>query len=252
LRGDDHDRQDLALVDGSVYSESVCDHAAWAAKRTGAPSVELIHVLGRREAPETTDLSGSHPSWRAAQAAGGAGRRSTPQRAKLVMSAAALILEDARAIVDAAGVPTSPLGCAMATCSRRWPNASGARVIVVGKRGEAADFAKGSSRLEPRADRARGHAAVLIAARAFRPIERVLVAYDGGRLGDEGGRPDRAEPVLRGARRDRGHGRRRSDAARKGLDDARALLKAAGLEAETRQLDGRPEDVLASGRELFE
>lgn len=42
----------IALVDGSIYSESVCHHVAWIAQRTAAP-VELIHVLGRREAPES-------------------------------------------------------------------------------------------------------------------------------------------------------------------------------------------------------
>ncbi|NQU71333.1 MAG: universal stress protein, partial [Rhodospirillales bacterium] len=34
----------IALVDGYVYSRSVCGHAAWVASRTGA-GVELIHVL---------------------------------------------------------------------------------------------------------------------------------------------------------------------------------------------------------------
>ena len=55
-----------------------------------------------------------------------------------------------------------------------------ARVIVIGKRGEAADFAKGhlGSNLE-RIVRA-AHRPVFVAARAFKPIERVLVAYDGG------------------------------------------------------------------------
>ena len=37
-----------ALIDGSVYSQSVCDHAAWAAQRLGA-TVRLVHVIGRRE-----------------------------------------------------------------------------------------------------------------------------------------------------------------------------------------------------------
>ena len=37
----------IAFVDGSIYSASVCDHAAWVAKRMGT-SVELLHVLGRR------------------------------------------------------------------------------------------------------------------------------------------------------------------------------------------------------------
>ena len=48
----------IALVDGSIYSASVCDHAAWIAQRTGAP-VELVHVLGRREAADKHDLSGA-------------------------------------------------------------------------------------------------------------------------------------------------------------------------------------------------
>ena len=48
----------VALVDGSFYSASVCDHAAWISLRTGAP-VELIHVLGRREVADTHDRSGA-------------------------------------------------------------------------------------------------------------------------------------------------------------------------------------------------
>ena len=49
----------IALVDGSIYSRSVCDHAAWIASRTGS-AVELLHVLGRREtASVPADLSGS-------------------------------------------------------------------------------------------------------------------------------------------------------------------------------------------------
>ncbi|MFN3846616.1 MAG: universal stress protein, partial [Paracoccaceae bacterium] len=48
----------IALVDGSIYSASVCDHAAWVSARTGA-AVELLHVLGRREGADKQDLSGA-------------------------------------------------------------------------------------------------------------------------------------------------------------------------------------------------
>jgi hypothetical protein len=47
----------IALVDGSIYSASVCDHAAWISQDR-AP-VELIHVLGRREASRHHDHSGA-------------------------------------------------------------------------------------------------------------------------------------------------------------------------------------------------
>lgn len=49
----------LALIDGSVYAPSVCDHAAWAATRLSAP-VDLVHALGRRPGGGTpTDFTGS-------------------------------------------------------------------------------------------------------------------------------------------------------------------------------------------------
>ena len=49
----------LALVDGSVYSRSVCDNAAWIAARTGA-GIHLLHVRGRRETDSTpANLSGN-------------------------------------------------------------------------------------------------------------------------------------------------------------------------------------------------
>ncbi len=170
----------IALVDGSIYSESVCHHAAWIAQRTAAP-VELIHVLGRREAPEKSDLSGAIRL----------GARTKlmeelaeidAQRAKLVGHRGRAILEDARAIVDRDGVTEITTRLRHGDIVEAIGEIEGeARVIVIGKRGEAADFAKGhlGSNLE-RIVRA-AHRPVFVAARAFKPIESVLVAYDGGR-----------------------------------------------------------------------
>ena len=42
-------RKLVALVDGSLYSHSVCDLAAWIARREEA-AIELLHVIGRRQA----------------------------------------------------------------------------------------------------------------------------------------------------------------------------------------------------------
>ena len=47
----------VTLVDASVYAESVCDHASWAAQRLEAP-VELLHVIGRRQTGRQ-DVSGA-------------------------------------------------------------------------------------------------------------------------------------------------------------------------------------------------
>ena len=230
----------IALVDGSIYSESVCHHAAWIAGRTEAP-VDLIHVLGRREAPVGTDLSGAIRL----------GARSAllneladldAQRAKLIAQKGRAILEDARAILDADGVAeiTTRLrhGDLVETIADTEDDA---RVIVIGKRGEAADFAKGhlGSNLE-RIVRA-AHRPVLVAARAFRPIRTVLVAYDGGRSAmkavDHIARSafftDMAVTLVTVGTE--------TPEVRKGLADAQTRLAAAGIDADTRLVPGQPE-----------
>jgi len=233
----------IALVDGSIYSESVCHHAAWIAQRTAAP-VELIHVLGRREAPEKTDLSGAIRL----------GARTKlmeelaeidAQRAKLVSHRGRAILEDARAIVDQDGVTDITTRLRHGDVVEAIGEIEGAaRVIVVGKRGEAADFAKGhlGSNLE-RIVRA-AHRPVFVAARAFKPIDSVLVAYDGGASAMKAVDHIARSPLFASLSVTVVTVGSETPAISKGLEDAKALLKAAGIAAETRIVPGQPETEL--------
>ncbi|MGX0975436.1 nucleotide-binding universal stress UspA family protein [Roseovarius sp. MBR-51] len=233
----------IALVDGSIYSASVCEHAAWIAARTGAP-VELLHVLGRREGAETTDLSGSIRL----------GARTAlleelaaldAQRAKLVAHRGRAILDDARALLEGAGVTdvTTRLrhGDIVETVAEVEQEA---RVILIGKRGEAADFAKGhlGSNIE-RIVRA-CHKPVFVAARAFRPIEKVLLAYDGGTSAMKAVDHIARSPLFAGLRVHVVTVGAATPEVKKGLEDARALLAAAGIVAETGVIAGQPETAL--------
>lgn len=236
-------QQIIALVDGSTYSASVCDHAAWISQRTGAP-VELIHVLGRREVPPTHDHSGAIAL----------GARTAlleelaeldAQRAKLISHRGRAILEDARAILDKAGVTDVTTRLRHGDIVEAVAEVEGeARVIVIGKRGEAADFAKGhlGSNLE-RIVRA-SHKPVFVASRAFKPISRVLVAYDGGSSAMKAVDHIARSPVFQGLEIHIVTVGASTPEARKGLEDARARLKASGLEAETSILPGQPETAL--------
>jgi nucleotide-binding universal stress UspA family protein len=234
----------IALVDGSIYSASVCDHAAWIAQRTGAP-VELIHVLGRREAPEKADLSGAIRL----------GARTAlleelaeidAQRAKLVSHRGRAILEDACAILDKAGVTDATSRLRHGDIVEAVAEVEGnARVILIGKRGEAADFAKGhlGSNLE-RIVRA-SHKPVFVASRAFRPITKVLVAYDGGVSAMRAIDHIARSTLFQGLDIHVVTVGQATPEVKKGLEDARALLRAAGIEAETSVLPGQPETALA-------
>jgi len=234
----------VALVDGSLYSASVCDHAAWIASRTGAP-VELMHVLGRREAADSHDHSGAIAL----------GARTAlleelaaldAQRAKLISHRGRAILEDATALLEKAGLTdvTTRLRYgdiveAVADVERD------ARVILIGKRGEAADFAKGhlGSNLE-RIVRA-SHKPVLVASRAFKTIPKVLVAYDGGASAMKAVDHIARSPLFQGLAVHVVTVGSASPEVTKGLADAKAMLKAAGIEAETSVLPGQPETALS-------
>ena len=234
----------IALVDGSIYSQSVCEHAAWVAERTGW-AVELLHILGRREGAEKADYSGSIAL----------GARTAlleelaeldAQRARLITHRGRAILEDARAILDRAGINeiTTRLrhGDIVDTVAEQE---AGAEMILIGKRGEAADFAKGhlGSNLE-RIVRA-SRKPVFVAARAFKPIARVLIAYDGGVSAMRAVEHVARTPLYRGLEVSVVTVGSASDAAQKSLADAKAALQAAGITVETEIVAGQPETALA-------
>lgn len=233
----------IALVDGSTYSGSVCDHAAWIAGHSGR-AVEVLHVLGRGEGAASRDRSGAIAL----------GARTAllkelaaldEQRAKLMMERGRAILEDAAARLEGAQVAgiTTRLrhGDIVETVAEIEAQA---HVIVMGKRGESADFATAhlGSNLERilRATRK----PVLVAARAFRPIRRVLVAFDGGAsalktiehiAGNCAFQGLEVQIVTVGPDGDR---------VTQGLESAQARLRSAGMSAATLVLAGQPDTAL--------
>lgn len=234
----------VALLDGSIYSASVCDHAAWIADRTGAP-VELIHVLGRREASDTHDHSGAI-ALGARIALMEELAALDAQRAKLISQRGRAILEDAQALLEKAGVTEVTTRLRQGDIVEAVADVEAdARVILIGKRGEAADFAKGhlGSNLE-RIVRA-SHKPVFVASRAFRPISKVLVAYDGGASAMKAVDHIARSPLFQGLSVHVVTVGSASPEVTKGLADAKAMLKAAGVEAETSVLPGQPEAALA-------
>jgi len=233
----------VALVDGSLYSASVCDHAAWIAARTGAP-VELIHVLGRRETSDGQDRSGT--------IALGARTALLEQlaeldarRTKLIAARGRAILEDARALLDKAGVADVTTRLRQGDLVETVADIEAdVRLIVIGKRGEGADFARGhlGSNLE-RIVRG-SQVPVFVAARAFRPIARVLVGIDGGASSMKAVELIARSPLFRGLAVQLVTVGTAAAEARAALERARSLLSAAGIVAETAILPGQPETVL--------
>ncbi|WP_129793328.1 universal stress protein [Sphingosinicella sp. CPCC 101087] len=170
----------LACIDASLYATSVCDHAAWAARRLDA-SVEVLHVVQRKDAVAARhDLSGAVGLGAKSQLMEELARIDE-QEGRLARERGKLLLETAEARLREQGIervlPVHRHGGIVETVIEREADAD---IVVVGKRGASADFAKGH--LGSKVERVVRQSAkpVLVASRAFRPIERVLIAFDGG------------------------------------------------------------------------
>lgn len=235
----------IALVDGSLYSRSVCDHAAWIATRSDA-RVELLHVLSHRHGEGgESDLSGNIAL----------GARTAllneladldAQMAKLAQKRGRAILEDAEAVLAEDGVRevTARLrvGDIVETLAEVEADAD---LLIVGKRGEAADFARLhlGSNLE-RIVRS-STKPVFVAARAFKPIARVLVAFDGGPSSLKAVDHIARSPLFAGLDLRLVSVGADTPDTRKKLEDARATLAAGGHEASVAVVQGQPEAVIA-------
>ena len=234
----------IALVDASAYAESVCHHAAWIAGRTDW-KVTVYHVMGRRHAVETQDLSGAIRL----------GARSAlleqlseldATRAKLAHEHGRAILEDAKAIITKGAEITVETrlrqGDLVETVTAKEETGD---MIVIGKRGEAAGLAMEhlGSNLE-RIVRA-SHKPVFIANRAFKPITSALVAFDGGPSSLKAVDYIARSPMFAGLAVTLVFAGKETPAIQKALSDATATLKAGGFDAQTVIESGEPEKVLA-------
>ncbi|NVO23901.1 universal stress protein [Donghicola mangrovi] len=233
----------LALIDGSAYSESLCHYTGWIAARTGA-TVELTHVLGRREGGASQDLSGSIRL----------GARTAlleelaaldAQRNKLAQATGRAILEDGKAIVEQHGdiAVTTRLrnGDLMDTVTEREGLAS---MLAIGKRGEAADFAKLhlGSNLE-RIVRATSQP-VFVANRAYKEPQKVLIAYDGGASSMKAVDLVARNPLFAGLDCTIVTVGHQTDELAEDLNRAAMTLQSGGHQAETHIIQGSPDQVL--------
>ncbi|POF28285.1 universal stress protein [Roseibium marinum] len=232
----------IALVDGSKYSQSVCHYAAWIAKRIEA-TVKIYHVLGRRQGVDRQDLSGAIELGARSHILEELSELDT-RRAKLAHAQGRAILEDAQAIVEAAGVSVETRlrqGDLVETVLAKEDTGD---MIVIGKRGEAADFAKLhlGSNLE-RVVRSSSKP-VFVANREFKPVSKVLIAFDGGHSSLKAVDYLARNRLLADLPVALAFAGVETPDIRKALENAKSTLSAGGFKAEILIENGKPENTL--------
>jgi nucleotide-binding universal stress UspA family protein len=170
----------LLCTDGSTFAQSSYQYAGWLAPRLQA-QVDVLYVsdIRSQKVASTGNYSGAIGL--------GASRELLDQlveleheRAKLNHQKAQLILHDAEQQLQAVGVPQPRLihetGYLVDILQGLDAEAD---LIMLGKRGEAAEFAK--DHLGTKVERIvrASHKPCLVTTQEYHPIERLLLAYDG-------------------------------------------------------------------------
>ncbi|MGJ7459901.1 universal stress protein [Halomonas sp. MA07-2] len=177
--------QVMAAIDGSKFSEGVCDAAAWASLALGAP-LTFLHVNDNHVPPEERNLSGNLRA--------GARERLLEelsqldeQRAKIAQEQGRLMLQAAkeRAVEDGVAEPgTRQRNGTLVETLEELQNDM--RLLVIGKRGEGAqhDGDHLGSNLE-RVVRTL-HRPILMVPESFKTPETVMLAFDGSKTTRKG------------------------------------------------------------------
>lgn len=239
----------IALVDGSVYAHSVCDHAAWVAQKTGA-EVELLHVIGRRETGAAKANLSGNITLGARTALLNELTDLDAQRAQLSQKIGRAILDDATSHIEGKGVERVTarlrIGDLVETVAEQEAEAD---LVMIGKRGEAADFAKLhlGSNLERIARSSTKP--VFVASRAFNPINRFMIAYDGGTSAMKAVDHVARSPLFAGLECVLLMVGPDSEENRKRLDNAKTTLEAGSFTVDARIIAGQPEAVISKATE---
>ncbi len=236
----------LACTDGSVYAPSVYDHSAWAARQLGA-KIHVLHMLDpQRAVPPVIDITGTI----------GLGARSAlleeivqaeANRARLAQERGRAILADASQHFAKAGITDVTVRQqhgALVDCIEELDTE--ADLVVIGKRGESADFASlhlgGNLQRVIRSCR---HP-VLVTSRAFQPISRMLIAYDGGPSSRKAVDYAASQPLLKGLHCHLLTVGGPNAALDAGLGESRDRLAAAGYSVQADHVPGHAEEVIAA------
>ncbi|ENN92012.1 universal stress protein [Bartonella bovis] len=171
----------LALIDSSIYAKPVCDLALWAAKSMQT-TIRLLHVLDKSEEeinlPDTqqTDDTILNPSNLKQQ-------DTTLAKALFAQKVGQTALEEAKDYLNSQSqieIETRLRHGSLIDALNAYNTQSS--LIVMGKRGEQTAPDKKRLGLNFENVVRSSELPILVASRHFRPIQRILIAFDGGPL----------------------------------------------------------------------
>lgn len=235
----------LACVDQSRFADYVADYAAWAARRMDAP-LEFLHVIDR------------HPEQGSGEDHSGAIGIDAQENLMTKLSAedearTKNAREQGRIFLNRLRERATAGGTALVDVRQRHgeleetlaEQADGVRLLVLGRRGEAAETTQRDlGRNVEHVVRAL-HKPILTVTDGFKEPQRVMIAFDGGNVTRRGVEMVAATPLFRGLPVYLLMSGKESTDASKQLDWAKTTLEAAGFNVTASLTTGDVQSVIA-------
>ena len=189
--------QVMACIDGSLSSPAVCDYAAWASLRLGAP-LTLLHVLDHKQYPPLSNLSGNIALGSREQLLQELADLDQ-QRSTLALEQGRLALETAKQRAQRDGVSNPQLRQRhgdLVTCLGELEQ--DIRLLVIGRQGETSDNLSQlvGSHLESVIRTL--HRPILVTPGQFQAPRSLMLAFDGSPTCHKGIDMLAASPLFKG------------------------------------------------------
>jgi nucleotide-binding universal stress UspA family protein len=235
----------VSCIDGSSVSEYVCDYGAWIAKTVNAP-LKILHTIEHRVTPSVIDYSGAI----------GLGSREElltelteieQARSKLLIKQGQLMLNHAKAQVEAAGIDDAEL------CQRHGSLVESLieledkiRVLVIGIRGESHEDDQVNGESQGIGTQLESiirslSKPILVVNKPFTEPKTIMLAYDGSEACKKALDMLASSPLFKNIECHIVHVGEDKNL----LDDAAKVLKGEGIQTITAMLEGKIEEALA-------
>ena len=228
------DQKVFSCIDGSTFTEAVCDYSSWVANSIGAP-LKFLHTVEQSHTPAVADLSGA------------IGLGASEGLSHLLVKKGNLMLQAAKKKAEEAKVKTVLLRQEKGGLTEALIEAEDQiRILVIGIRGTDHETRQAGLGTQLETVIRSLHKPILVVNRAFSKPERIMLAYDGSHGSKKALEMVASSPLFKSTPCHLVHVGEPPAAAEKLLEDGAETLRAVGIETTTARLTGHVGKSLAA------
>ena len=235
----------VSCIDGSTFTEAVCEYSSWIANGINAP-LKFLHTVEQSNAPSVTDLSGSIGL--------GASEDLLNELAQVEQNQSHLLIKKGNLMLQAAKQKAEDAGVSNITLRQQKGGLAESlveiedqiRAVVIGIRGTDHNSEQSGLGAQLETVIRSLHKPILVVNKSFSIPKKIMLAYDGSTGSKKALDIVASSPLFKSTPCHLVHVGDQASASESLLKEAENVLTAAGINATTTRLKGKAKDKLAA------